>query len=803
MTLSLLKRVSLFSSILLLGLVCFWGTSFTAEGQTASIVFDPIRLCEYINKLETDFTVAHGKYVTPNGEYNATYNGKNYKMTPQKDSKNLLKALQLIPERGTKNDVIDILTNGKEISLPLGGFMGTKFSGNSGGIKQTIDETISLLQSNDTGLRIVSLFNPKPGVYFVIDYQNGNYKLLLVRNTLPLYIDELTAKVGSSFEQFYQENFYLSNKVSMFGMVSLYFDAVKNIDNVHFTMNCEANAAKEKIKELSIYLNKNDNLDIDKSIKIWEKEATSFLAIFDGNPVKFYATDAFGGVQKTFSSFDETIDFVTSNRRKDGVIISIEAGGNIANLVINKNNVYYLLQQNVQKPAITLGYALPIDTPLSFEIESNSDITIDWGDGVKNNMGNKTMISGKLLGSKIKIYGDILSFDCSSTQAISLDISGATHLEEILCSGNKISNLLLNYNTKLKLIDCEHNQLSSLNTSKLENLEKLLCSENQLKSIDISNNKKLKRLMVINNGLTSLDVTNNRALNILNCSENAIEQLNLTQNEALVQLIAGNNLLSTIDVSGCTLLERLILKNNQLKTVDLEHNTHLQTIDISKNLLNEVKLSPMEHLTECLLQNNKLTAIDTEKIPTVMRLNVGCNQLSSLNVKTNVKLRDLYIYGNSMNHEATQTISQSIFDRSKESVPGHIYVRGTNLPQDNLLYKDSATNINKKNWEMYRVEEDADGNFREFILTVDDFEDTPSGVEPVTTKPGQLSWGNNILTCNTNMAGIEIFDFSGKLVGAFLKESAEYNLQGFSPAVYILVITHKNRAHQAIKVVVK
>lgn len=793
---SLLGRIMILSSLFLH--LCFAGNENAAHAQRHSIAFDPVALSGYINKPVAEFTAVHG-----NGVCNVTYNGKNYQMTVQADSKGLLRSMDLIPENGTKNDAIDILTMGKDTSLPLGDFMGAKFSGTSGGIKKTIDETITLLQTGDSGLRIVSLFNPKSGVYFVIDYQNEGYKLFLVRNTLPLYIDELTAKVGTNFEQFYQDNFYISNKVSMFGMLSLYFDAVRNADNVNFTMNCEADTSKQNIKELSIYLNKNDNLDVDKSIELWEKEASAFLATFAGSPVKLYSTDVFGEVKQNFTSLDEAINFVTTNKRQDGVIISVEAGLNIANLVINKNNVYYLLKQNPSKPAITIGYALPLDSPLSFKLESASNIIVDWGDGVKADMGNKTMISGKLLGTAVKLYGDILTFDCNLTKAQSLDISGAPNMTEILCAGNSIDKLLLDYNKKMKSIDCENNKLTELNTSKLEKLEKLLCSENRLGSLDVSNNKKLKRLMAVNTGLVNLDVTSNVDLNVLNCSGNGIESLDLKENVNLYQLIAGNNKLAAIDVSQCALLERLILKNNVLSSANLVNNPNLKTIDISKNGLEELKLTTMNSLTECLLQNNKLTAINTKTMPSVMRLNAGCNMLPSLDVTANVKLRDLYIYGNVMNYGATRSISQQVYDRSGESVPGHVYVIGTNLSQDNQLDKTTATMFDGKDWEMYRVEEDVDGNLQGYLLSAGDFGDEPSGVDPVVGEKAHVVLQGNKLNSNVCMTGVSVYDFAGKLVCSIQQESSQYELQDLDQGSYVLVITYKGNARQVVKATLK
>lgn len=783
-------------------LVCISGIASSLKAQTLNMSFNPVAFSDYINAPIENFTQAFT--TNAEGKYMAVYNGKSYQLSAKADSKALLEFMQLIPDNGTKNDVIDILNIGKDAALPLGGFMGTKFSGTSGGIKKTVDETIDLLNNANAGLRISSIFNPKAGVYFVIDYQDGNYKLVLTRNVLPLYVDELAALVGTNFEQFYQEHFYISNKVNMFGMISLYFDAVRNSDNVNFNMNCEADGSKEKIKEISIYLNKNDNLNIDKSIEIWKKEVTAFLAIFNENPVKIYSTDVFGSVKQNFSTLEEAINFVTTNQRKDGVIVSVEVGMNVANLIINQKNVYYLLQQNSKKPAVVVKYNLPADSPLSFEIEANAEVLVDWGDGNQVNAGsNQNMISGKLRGSEVKLYGDILSFNCESTNAQALDISGAPNMSEILCAHNNIDKLMLSYNPKLKSIDCEKNRLTSLNTSKLVNLEKLLCSENQLHAIDISNNKALKRLMIADNGLTTLDVSCNKKLNVLNCSNNNIETLDLQENGELLQLIAGNNKLSTIDLTKCAQLERLVLKGNALNEINLENMPNLQFLDVSKNKLRRVELAKMNNLVECMLQSNELTTVNAQNMPAVMRLNVACNKLEDLDVEKNIKLRDLYIYGNTMKHDATLSIAQTIYDRSGEGVPGHIYVVGSNLSQDNQIAKSTASMLIGKNWEMYRIEEDSEGNLQEFLLTVEDFEDLPSSITSTTDENNKYTLQGRILGCNEVMTGIQVYNLAGKLVDRCMQKGLQYDLCNLPNGIYVFVISDKNDKQQVLKITLK
>lgn len=798
-----LHQKALSLSMLVLSLFCYSQTLIRAHAQNQSIAFEPKTLGEYIHRPLQDFTQKWASYLTPDGTYRTTYNNKVYHLSAVADAKNLLHTLRLTPEGASLDDAINILKLGQDATLPLGAFMGAKFSGTSGGLKRTIDETLQLMQSQDNGLRIVSVFNPKPGVYFVLDWQKNGYHLLLVRNFCPLYVAELTAKIDTDFEAFYQEHFYIANKINMFGMINLYFDAVKNSDNLLFTMNCNADASKTKIKEISIYLNKTDNEQLQRSIDLWTQEAKSFVGLFPDATPEIYATDAFGGIKQTFASLDEASAFVATNKRQDGVIISIEVGMNKANLVINKNNVYYLLQKNEKKASITLGYNLPKDTPLTFELETNSTVMVDWGDGKPQDMGNKSMISGKLLGSKVRIYGEITSFNCESTKAQTLDLSGAPLLEEIYCANNQLDRLSFAHNPNLKMIDCEKNRLTQINVTMLEKLEKLLCSENQLASIDLTKNKKLKRLMATDNRISQLNLANNPLLNILNCSGNSLSQLHLQANELLVQLIAGNNQLESIDLGTCTELERVVLKNNRLATIDLSKNTSLQFMDLSNNQLHEVKLEAMKHLTECILYNNQLTTFDPEKMPSVMRLNLGSNKIASLSVASNPKMRDLYVYSNTFDFNASQALAESIYDRSQESVPGHIYILGTLPERENKIYRETAQLLKKKGWEMYRVAVDADGNLQETLLTATDIEALPLGINTPNNGDPIFLFDGKHLTCNAPMQSLSVYNWAGDWIESLDQPRSSYDLQHLSRGGYLLVITDNNVKSTTLKVVIK
>ena len=108
-------------------------------------------------------------------------------------------------------------------------------------------------------------------------------------------------------------------------------------------------------------------------------------------------------------------------------------------------------------------------------------------------------------------------------------------------------------------------------TVKGENVTHLMCNENQLTQLDVCNNPKLERLDCRKNRLASLDVTKNVALTGLLCSGNEISELDVSQNTALIELYCSNNKLSGLDVS----------KNPELRWVRCDNNQ--QKIDASPN----------------------------------------------------------------------------------------------------------------------------------------------------------------------------------------------------------------------------
>ena len=83
-----------------------------------------------------------------------------------------------------------------------------------------------------------------------------------------------------------------------------------------------------------------------------------------------------------------------------------------------------------------------------------------------------------------------------------------------------------------------------------ENITYLYCRENKLIELDVRGNSKLKELDLRYNDIEELDVSNNSDLEYLNIRYNKLKKLDLRKNSKLKSLYYGNNQLSLSDIIG-------------------------------------------------------------------------------------------------------------------------------------------------------------------------------------------------------------------------------------------------------------
>ncbi len=178
----------------------------------------------------------------------------------------------------------------------------------------------------------------------------------------------------------------------------------------------------------------------------------------------------------------------------------------------------YITLTVAKDSAIRLNFKAAAEgTPVRIVSGSNTqDITVgtDWYYG-----SNPSFFTVTADGTEMKIYGNIIGFDCNDNEdnITALDVSNNTQLIELDCYSNQLSNLDVSKNTQLTKLDCYSNTLSSLDVSQNMQLTRLGCSNNRLSNLDVSKNTQLTELFCLNNKLSSLDISRNTQLEELYC----------------------------------------------------------------------------------------------------------------------------------------------------------------------------------------------------------------------------------------------------------------------------------------------
>lgn len=217
-------------------------------------------------------------------------------------------------------------------------------------------------------------------------------------------------------------------------------------------------------------------------------------------------------------------------------------------------------------------------------------------------------------------------------QLTTLDVSGCTALERLVCRDNLLTSLDVSDNSSLKYLDCDGNKIEALDVSGCAELKYLYCGNNDLRALDVSSNTALEALSCSFNNLALLDLSNNTALERLFCGNNALTALDVSYNAALELIFCDNNDLSALDVSHNTGLLSLACVGNAMTTLDVSHNTALVALYCSDNNLTALDVSNNTALEYLDCYTNALTMLDVSHNSTLFRLQCYGNTINNLDV---------------------------------------------------------------------------------------------------------------------------------------------------------------------------
>lgn len=241
----------------------------------------------------------------------------------------------------------------------------------------------------------------------------------------------------------------------------------------------------------------------------------------------------------------------------------------------------------IGKPSLAFAFTTSKNVGDNFSFylasaEPNSKIAIDFGDGelkdftlqnyINTRGGNQ---SGTIAADTIRVYAypgtQITQIQASSCNIKSIDLTELTALENLQLNGNELTEINLEYNSKLS-------QLNLSNNRQLENLD-LDGHGGKLAYWKLA----LYNLNVGNCALTELNLANCKALQTLVFSNNKLTRLDISMAEKLQSIEGNTNNIADLDISKATELTQLRMNDNQLSHLDISKNTKLTTLWIPGN----------------------------------------------------------------------------------------------------------------------------------------------------------------------------------------------------------------------------
>ncbi len=237
----------------------------------------------------------------------------------------------------------------------------------------------------------------------------------------------------------------------------------------------------------------------------------------------------------------------------------------------------------------------------------------------------------------------VTSIDCSSMGIASLaGIELMENLASLICSGNPITKLSLNSNTRLRTLICTGTALSSLDIKGCTALESIDIGGTAIQSLDLQGCRSLKTFSADGCALKTLDLGGNTSVQEITLNNSATEKIVLSGCSSLMVLNCIADKLTSLDVSSCSALHTIsCYDNSALSDINLKGCTALNGLWCRQCALSSLDIRDCESLQTIYCQRNKLKSLDTSKNPNLGFLYCHTNDFTSLDVSGNPVLSTL------------------------------------------------------------------------------------------------------------------------------------------------------------------
>ena len=278
-------------------------------------------------------------------------------------------------------------------------------------------------------------------------------------------------------------------------------------------------------------------------------------------------------------------------------------------------------------------------------------IFIDWGNGEieKYNIDPKkspyfTKVSGKVLGDTIRIFTQLVKFDCAGQEISSLAAINQPKLTDLLAGENKLTSesFYLEKTPNISNLDLSQNDFAVLDIRNLTNLEMFNISTNaRLSTVLFADGAQhLRSISMDDCDISHFYPINLPALESLNLSNGALMELEVGANYPKLQhLNISGNYFSAIDVTKCPSLFSLSCTNNNLTEINVTQNPELVELYCSNNKIADLNLYNNPKLSSIGCDNNLLTSLDVSQLPVLTKIECSNNNITRIDLTHNFYLR--------------------------------------------------------------------------------------------------------------------------------------------------------------------
>ena len=319
--------------------------------------------------------------------------------------------------------------------------------------------------------------------------------------------------------------------------------------------------------------------------------------------------------------------------------------------------------------------------------------------------------------TEMKVYGDIIGFDCSDNGAnlTALDVSHNTQLRKLYCRDNSLSSLNVSKNTELKGLYCYGNSFS---TSALDDIYCALpvrSASDNAEIVPVESTSAPNHATVIATNAQNATAKNwkvlysNNSADITTTGSYVCPQLNMSRYITLTVTNGAAIKLDLLAASAGTPI-RIVSGSN---TQDITVGTDWYDGNVPSTFTITAAASTMTiygDLTGFACEENgvNLTSLDPSHNTQLTGLYCNNNNLSSLDVSKNTQLTGLFCHGNNFSTAALDDIFCALPDRTGKGNGLIEPVYSDTSSNHAIVLATNKANAIAKNWKVQYYKNDAD-----------------------------------------------------------------------------------------------